>query len=244
MPHCIVCDRPVERWLAHPGAAQRSRFTAMLETVGSDLTHYQCPHCGCNDRERHLWLYMAAAGLPRALAGARLLHFAPERGLEALIARCGPAEYLRGDLLPTRPDLIRMDVQALPFEDGRFDLIISNHVLEHVADPDRALRELRRCLRDGGVLIAQTPYSPLLKRTFELKTPPDAGFAALFYGQSDHVRLFGDDIGSYFGAAGFEGRPLPHDEVLAAIDPLEFGCNPREPFFAFTRPTTLQAMAG
>jgi SAM-dependent methyltransferase len=237
MSVCPVCEQTVDRWLPHPHIAQRSPFMALMQAVGSDLSVYQCPRCACTDRDRHVWLYMNAAGLPAQLAGASVLHIAPERHLEPLIEACRPARYVRGDLFPSRPNQVRVDIEALQFDDASFDLIVCNHVLEHVADPAQALAELQRCLKPGGLLIAQTPYSPLLKSSFELNfSPAPAEFAKIYFGQADHVRLFGADIASHFHAAGFEGDLLPHDSVLSGIDALEFGCNAREPFFAFSKP--------
>lgn len=236
MPHCAVCGQSVSAWTPHPHRAQRSEFMRLLGAVGSDLSVYQCPACGCTDRDRHLWLYMTAAGMPARLQGASVLHIAPERHIERLIAECRPARHVRGDLHPNRADHQRIDVQALPFGADEFDLVVCNHVLEHVDDPGRTLAEFHRCLRPGGVLIAQTPYAPQLKRTFELKTPQAPDYAKLLYGQEDHVRLFGDDIAAYFHGAGLAGELRSHAELLKDCDALEHGCNPLEPFFAFSKP--------
>lgn len=237
MPVCAVCEQAVDRWSPHPHIAQRSQFMVMVEAVGSDLSVYQCPHCGCTDRDRHVWLFLTALGIPEQMDGATVLHLAPELHLETRIERCRPARYVRGDLFPSRPSQLKVDVEALQFDDASFDLILCNHVLEHVSDPDRALRELHRCLKPGGVLVAQTPFTALLKNTMELVfSPPPVEFAKLFYGQGDHMRLFGADIADYFLRAGFQGKLTPHSELLPDIDPLEFGCNAREPFFGFSRP--------
>jgi len=238
MALCCLCERPVDRWLPHPEQARRSEFMILMDAVGSDLSIFHCPHCGCTDRDRHLWMYMAAVGLPEQLAGARVLHLAPERPLEPKIEACGPASYVRGDLHPSRPHHQRLDAEALPFPDASFDLVIANHLLEHVAHPGRALAEFARCLAPGGLLIAQTPFAPHLRHTFELSTPATPDFARLFYGQEDHVRLFGQDIAEHFHAAGLRGALLPHAQLLADMDPLEFGCNRHEPFFAFSKPAT------
>lgn len=236
MAVCCICEQAVDRWLPHPHLAERSQFMALMAAVGSDLSVYQCPRCGCTDRDRHLWLYMTAAGLPARLSGASVLHVAPERHLEQLIERCKPARYVLADLHPSRPNQQRVDVEALDFDADSFDLVLCNHVLEHVNHPERALAEFCRCLRPGGLLIAQTPYTPLLKKTFEMNSAPTPDFAKLFYGQADHVRLFGADIATYFHAAGLEGDLLTHESALPGIDALEFGCNIREPLFAFFKP--------
>lgn len=243
MALCCLCERPVDRWLPHPRQSERSRFMVLMDTVGSDLSVFWCPHCRSTDRDRHLWMYLTAGGLTDCLSGAAILHLAPERPLEVLIEARGPARYERGDLQPVQPHHQRLDVQALPFNDASFDLVIANHLLEHVTDPMQALSELYRVLRPSGVLVAQTPYAPGLARTFEMTTPVTADFAALFYGQDDHRRLFGGDITDWFHAAGFEGRPVPHESALAGMDGAEFGINPREPLFVFTRPAALAAAA-
>jgi SAM-dependent methyltransferase len=236
MPQCSVCRKTVTAWKPHPHLAQRSEFMKLMDTIGSDMAVYQCPACGCTDRDRHLWLYLNAIGLPDSIRGARLLHLAPERHLEALFEACGPAEYIKGDLLPSRPNQIKVDAEQLQFDNGQFDIIVCNHVLEHVESPERALAEFFRCLKPRGLLIAQTPYSPLLKATFELKTFPGADFATLFYGQNDHVRLFADDIVSRFRAAGFQGELLAHVTLLPGVDAQEAGINAREPLFIFSKP--------
>lgn len=236
MPTCSVCRNHVPAWMPHPHLAQRSEFMKLMETIGSDMAVYQCPSCGCTDRDRHLWLYMNAIGLPASMRGARLLHLAPERHLEALFKACGPSEYILGDLFPSRPNQVKVNAEDLQFSDGQFDMIVCNHVLEHVDSPERVLAEFFRCLKPQGLLIAQTPYSPLLRRTFQLKSFPGKDLATLLYGQADHVRLFADDIVGLFHAAGFQGDLLAHDTLLPGVDAMEAGINAREPLFIFTRP--------
>jgi SAM-dependent methyltransferase len=48
------------------------------------------------------------------------------------------------------------DVQALPFADGEFDVVVANHMLYHVPDPDRAVAEIAQVLRDDGVVLIAT----------------------------------------------------------------------------------------
>lgn len=234
---CAICEQPVEAWLAHPSVGNNMGmdFMAHTETVGSILDKHHCPHCYCNDRDRHLWLYVAYSGILESAPEKRILHIAPEVRIEQRIRRLQPREYIAGDLFPRSPEHRKINVEALDFPDGYFDLIICNHVLEHVDNPDIALAEFSRCLAPGGHVIAQTPYSPILKRTFELNRPASVPFKTRYFGQDDHVRLFGADIVDYFRAAGLNGDLYPHVTVLGNLDADVVGCNVREPFFLFAK---------
>lgn len=53
--------------------------------------------------------------------------------------------------------LLLADGTALPFPDGSFDLVFSSSVLEHVVDPDRAVSEMHRVVKDSGVVVAVVP---------------------------------------------------------------------------------------
>ena len=235
MPHCVICNQDVAAWKPHPHADQSGGVCKMLKSVGSDLSIFLCPACGCCDRDRHLWLFMNAAKILPVLNQLRILHIAPEPHIEWLIKQQNPPIYVRGDLHPRNPEHLTLNVEQLPMQDGNFHLIICNHVLEHVDDPRQALREFHRCLAPGGTLIAQTPYAPMLKNTLEVNEPTSPEFNTLFYGQDDHVRLFGADIADYFRNAGFQGTPLANTAVLGHMSAAEFGFNAREPFFAFTK---------
>jgi ubiquinone/menaquinone biosynthesis C-methylase UbiE len=49
-------------------------------------------------------------------------------------------------------------ITAMPFENASFDYVLCSEVLEHVSEDDKAIAELRRVLRPGGVLVATVPY--------------------------------------------------------------------------------------
>ena len=59
---CLLCGHAVWRFMPY-SEGQRIALMDALEGVGSDIEHYECPRCGSNDRERHLWLYMQSAGI-------------------------------------------------------------------------------------------------------------------------------------------------------------------------------------
>lgn len=234
--HCVICDHRVWRFMPYRtgrrGVPPLMRAVAM---VGSDPDHFECPRCGAHDRERHLLMYLRATGVLEDLHGKAVLHFAPERRLSRFIAAAGLSRLVQADLFPDSPEVQRVDMLAMPFEDGSFDCVIANHVLEHVGDIELALFEIHRVLRPHGYAILQTPYSSKLHHSWE-----DAGIdtnAARLqaYGQEDHVRLFGRDIFERIAAAGFEPQTRQHHDLLGDVDPERGGVNPDEPFFLFRR---------
>jgi SAM-dependent methyltransferase len=206
-----------------------------LAMVGSDIDHFECPICGSHDRERHLLLYLNASGIMSSMPSMRILHFAPERGLSRLITAAMPIQYVKCDLHPVDIGVQQADIEAIPFAGEVFDLVIANHVLEHVDDDLRAVREICRVLRPGGTAILQTPYSAMLQRTWS-----DAGIKGdeprrQAYGQEDHARLFGLDIFERFSVSGFLPCIATHSELLPGHDADRFGVNGLEPFFRFRR---------
>ncbi len=180
-------------------------------------------------------LYMRASGLLAGLGESAVLHFAPEARLSRLIRSARPARYVACDLFPTAEDIMRVDMLDMPFADESFDLLIANHVLEHVGDDRRAINEIHRVLKPGGDAILQTPYSAALFSTWEDPGIKSEMARAQAYGQEDHVRLFGRDIFDRFVAGGLESRVKTHAELLVDVRADRFGVNPREPFFHFAR---------
>ena len=206
-----------------------------LEVIGSDPDNHECPWCGALDRERHLLMYMRTAGLFDSLPGMAILHFAPERRLSRLIEATKPARYIKCDLYPDAPEVERVDMLAIPYPDKTFDLVIANHVLEHVTDDTLALEEIRRVLKPGGYAILQTPFSPKLHSTWSDEGIDNDQARLQAYGQEDHVRLFGRDLFDLFAAVGLASRVRQHTEVVSEFDPEEYGVNIAEPFFLFER---------
>lgn len=235
--HCIFCSNNVDSWAPFRiREADISPFLKRLDTIGSNVERFACPHCESIDRERHLRLYLEHIGyLGRPRSGV-VLHIAPEIILRRYIQGHGFAPYISGDLHPPHESTQKIDVQAIPYPAGTFDLVVCNHVLEHVENAGAAFSELYRVLKPGGRVICQTPYAEKLASTFEESALQSEADRMFFYGQEDHVRLFGRDIEQYFRDTGFVGRLAPHAEILPDIDPELYGVNEREPFFDFVRP--------
>jgi len=231
---CCLCDRRLRSFMPLGDRhGPRSSFTAALGVVGSNVDQYRCPYCRAHDRARHLYLYMRESGFLERLRGAEILHFAPEAQLQAKFRALEPRRYVMADLTPHADGWVEADLTAMPFESSSFDVLIANHVLEHVDDVGAALAEIRRVLRPDGYAILQTPYAAMLTDTFEdpgIRTPEARTVA---YGQWDHVRLFGANIVSIIEGAGFVSCVASHQDVLHDYNADRWGLNSAEPFMCF-----------
>jgi SAM-dependent methyltransferase len=170
------------------------------------------------------------------MQGKSVLHFAPEKRLGRRIAATALSRYVPCDLYPRSPDVQRVDMLNMTFEEKTFDLVIANHVLEHVDDDLKALAEIYRVLKPGAYAILQTPYSAKLHQTWEDRGIDTDAARLQAYGQADHVRLFGRDIFDRFASSGLISCVRQHNDALPSIDATVLGINPREPLFLFRRP--------
>lgn len=234
---CVICGHSFARFLPYRGGARKMpALMRALEIVGSNVDDFSCPWCHSHDRERHLYLFMKAAGIFSFATGKHVLHFAPEGHLSRLIEESRPEKYVKCDICPWSDGILQADLLDLPFSDSSFDLLIANHVLEHVDDDRCAIAEMVRVLKPGGYAILQTPYSRIIEKTWE-----DAGICSESgrleaFGQEDHVRLFGQDIFDRITQQGLESRVQTHDALLESYCSERLGLNPNEPFFLFVKP--------
>jgi SAM-dependent methyltransferase len=83
-----------------------------------------------------------------------------------------------------------MDLTNLAFRNETFDLVVCNHVLEHIPDDRTAMQELLRVTKMDGVALLNIPYDEKLEQTYEdwSITAPEARHKA--FGQHDHVRMY------------------------------------------------------
>ena len=121
----------------------------------------------------------------------------------------------------------------IPFPGDSFEMLIANHVLEHVGNDAVALAEIHRVLKPGGYAILQTPFSTKLQHTWEDPGISEDDMRLQAYGQADHVRLYGLDMIGRFAAAGLISQVCGHARMLADFDPVMLGVNAEEPFLLF-----------
>jgi len=189
---CPVCGSTFRKFLPY-GVYSRSNVL--------------CPSCLSLERHRLIWLYLTQHSdfvtKPR-----KLLHVAPEQCFYKRIKQLGNIEYITADLESPIADF-HFDLHEIPFEENSFDMILCNHVLEHVADDRKVLSEFLRVLRPGGFAILQVPMDPNREITFEDPSITQPGEREKYFGQKDHVRVYGRDYPDRLRECGFIVDELP-----------------------------------
>ena len=186
--NCPCCERSFGRWRIYAS-----------EAAGDSSS--MCPWCGALGRHRVDWLFLRdRTNIMRD--PIRLLHVAPEISLGRRFQTLANVDYLSADYDSTLA-MERMDIRDIPYPDESFDAVVCNHVLEHVDDDRRALREVHRVLQTGGWAMLQVPLD-LSRTTFEDPTVTDPRERTRLFGQYDHVRIYGRDYDERLRRVGFE----------------------------------------
>lgn len=154
------------------------------------------------ERHRLLWLYLTekTSFFDKPL---KVLHFAPEQAFYQRFRALQNIDYTTTDLNSPLAD-VKADICNLPFEDDSFDVILCNHVLEHIPDDKKAMEELYRIMKPGGWGIFQIPQDLNRETTFEDNNITDPKERARIFGQYDHVRVYGRDYFDKLRAVGFK----------------------------------------
>jgi len=154
------------------------------------------------ERHRLFWLYLTNE-TDFFQRPQRALHFAPEQAFLKRFRKLEHIDYVTTDLESPIAD-VKADICELPFADQSFDTIICNHVLEHIPDDHKAMQELFRVLKPGGMAILQVPYEQERSTTFEDDSITDPKERARIFGQYDHVRVYGMDYFDKLSEVGFD----------------------------------------
>ncbi len=160
------------------------------------------------ERHRLLWLYLKEE-TPFFSQPLRVLHFAPEQAFYKRFRNLPNLEYTTTDLNSPLAD-VRADICDLPFGDEQFDVILCNHVLEHIPDDGKALSELFRVMKPGGWGIFQVPQDLSRERTFSDPGITDPEQRRKIFGQYDHVRVYGRDYFEILRKAGFQVKSVDY----------------------------------
>ena len=165
-----------------------------------------CPICGSLERHRVARLLLEG----RLGGGHRVLHMAPERQMIPWLVSLS-SEYLNADLYGLA--MVKMDLTATGLPTASKTLVWCSHVLEHIVDDMAALREVRRILAPGGLLVLQVPIGG--DSTYEDPRVTTDDERLEKYLQEDHVRLYGRDLADRVRAAGLECEMLTAASLTA-----------------------------
>ncbi|WP_177762982.1 class I SAM-dependent methyltransferase [Flavobacterium sp. I3-2] len=166
------------------------------------------------ERHRLLWLYLQNE-TDFFTKDLKVLHFAPEQAFYKRFRNQKNLDYTTTDLESPLAD-VKADICNLPFEDNSFDFILCNHVLEHIPDDKKAMQELYRILKPGGVGVFQIPQDLNREVTFEDDTIVDKEERARIFGQYDHVRVYGRDYFDKLRAIGFKVDEVDYTQTLTS----------------------------
>ncbi len=166
------------------------------------------------ERHRLLWLYLKneTSFFSNRL---KVLHFAPEQAFYKRFRKMKNLDYTTTDLESPLAD-VKADICNLPFENNTYDIIFCNHVLEHIPDDTKAMQELYRVLKKGGMGIFQIPQDLNRETTFEDNSITDKKERAKIFGQYDHVRIYGRDYFDKLRSIGFKIDEVDYSKTLSA----------------------------
>ena len=168
------------------------------------------------ERHRLLWLYLQnETDFFTAKEKKNVLHFAPEQEFYKRFKKLKNIQYTTTDLFSPLAD-VKADICNLPFEDNQYDVLFCNHVLEHIPDDTKAMQELYRVLKPGGMAILQIPQDLNRVITFSDDSITDEKERAAIFGQYDHVRVYGRD---YFDKLRTIGFTVIEEDYTKKINP-------------------------
>lgn len=191
---CPVCERSFREFI-------------LLENKRDTL----CPNCGSLPRNRLLWILLRDRHQIENHS-YKLLHFSPARSLKKKLKKLKNISYTSTDYCSQYEDK-QHDITNIKEPDNSYNLIICYHVLEHIPDDVKAIRELFRILAPGGVAFIQTPFKD--GEIYENTSITDPLDRLKHFGQEDHVRIYSlNGLKSRLGAAGFSVTVVASTEVV------------------------------
>lgn len=189
-----------------------------------------CLNCGSLERHRLLWKYFYEKTDLFENTNIKLLHFAPERVFYNVFSNRDNLDYYPVDLFPELYDnwgkikIKKTDITIIPFENNYFDVILCNHVLEHIPNDKLAMTELYRVLnKERGWGIFQVPINYDRAKTYEDFTITDPNEREKAFGQRDHVRKYGCDYKDRLASVGFKVHEDDYINTLSDDEIFKFG---------------------
>lgn len=187
---CNVCQQQYFRFVDDWPTSENNNALSSNHVIAGYGKHIICPNCLSNARER---LVIAMLQHHVNILNKKILHLSPEKNVYQFLK--SKSEVITSDLSPgfyknIDKQIKKEDATAFSFADQSFDVVIANHVLEHIPDDLKAMSEIYRVLKKGGSAILQVPYSETISETIEEPLIDNPAKQSALFGQKDHVRIY------------------------------------------------------
>lgn len=215
---CIMCNGSFHDFGAW---GRKNKLFLEREVIGGGYrANAVCPLCGSLDRTR--WVYWLLKNQTDIFErNCTVIHFAPEKQLREVLEQSKNCDYYAGDICKSK-GVHRLDVTQIPYIDEFADFVIINHVMEHVENEGKAIAELKRVLKSDGKIIMSFPISQNSK-TYENKHIVAEEDREKYFGQKDHVRLYGIDFKDRFENYGLRVTVFSPKDYFGAGDMKKYG---------------------
>jgi SAM-dependent methyltransferase len=219
--NCPICGN--EFWIFLPGPFGKRKNAS-------------CPFCGSLERHRSLYLFFKENtnlyNRNEFSDTIKILHFAPEPCLYEYFNNVPNSDYFPVDF-DSSVQGIRdvIDIQNIKYEDNTFDIIICNHIMEHIPDDHAAMREVKRVLKPTGIAIINAPVYYSLDFTLENPEYNTPELRTEYYGQFDHIRKYGKDYVIRLQDAGFIVCIIEPNKDLNEHELSHYGLNKKEKIY-------------
>jgi len=209
---------------------------------GGKRENCTCPRCFSKDRDRLIYLYLKHR-TNIFHEPTKLLHIAPEAWMKELFMKRPNITYTAGVKQVTNMGYYydrmtrEIDITDIEMKDNLYDVVICNHVLEHVLDDKQAMSELFRVLKPGGFAILQVPIALALEETYEDYSIVSKRGREKYFGQFDHVRIYGKDYPKRLESVGFEVEVShPKKDHWDIPDMEKYALNKKESLYIAKKP--------
>jgi SAM-dependent methyltransferase len=194
-----------------------------------------CPKCQALERHRLIWLYLQER-TDFFSKPMDVLHIAPEACFIKPFEKKHGDRYVTADIESPLAK-VKMDIHEIPFKDNSFDAVLCNHVLEHVDNDLKAIREITRVLKPGGFAVLQVPlFQPIPDKTFEDLSITDPRQREKIFGQDDHVRKYGKDYAQRIASSGMKAVVDNFVNEKTEAERIKFGLVRGETLFIGVKP--------
>jgi SAM-dependent methyltransferase len=201
------------------------KFRQLITGGVNNRPNAVCPKCNSFERHRLLWLYLENK-TNLFTDKLRMLHVCPEYFFQKSLKSMPNLEYI-GAGLAAPFATVEMDITDIHEPDNFYDVILCNHVLEHIPEDHKAMTELFRVLKPGGWAILQVPVDFSREKTFEDSSITSPKDREIHFGKDDHVRVYGRDYKDRLQKAGFIVQVEDYCQELG-IEIIEKYCLPEK----------------